>query len=353
MDFKFWKGRKVLVTGHTGFKGAWACILLKELGAQVAGYSIDVPTEPSLFKVMDIGRRIDRHIFGDILDEISIRAAIRDFSPEIVLHLAAQSLVLRSYENPIKTYQTNVIGTMIVLNELRNCASARACVVVTTDKCYQNNETGRHYQESDPLGGFDPYSSSKACAEILTASMRQSFFNEDEMRISTVRAGNVIGGGDWASNRLVTDLLRAVQADEPMELRNPTSRRPWQHVLEPISAYLEIARMNHQCTLGSDSFNIGPDSGSEITTEDFARKFMEAWGAHHLTSRIVKMEKHEAKLLMLDNAKIKKSVGWAPRWSIEKAIDSTVGWYREYYRNGDVQKSTLGQIEEYFRGSPV
>jgi CDP-glucose 4,6-dehydratase len=183
--------------------------------------------------------------------------------------------------------------------------------------------------------------------------MRQSFFNEDEMRISTVRAGNVIGGGDWASNRLVTDLLRAVQADEPMELRNPTSRRPWQHVLEPISAYLEIARMNHQCTLGSDSFNIGPDSGSEITTEDFARKFMEAWGAHHLTSRIVKMEKHEAKLLMLDNAKIKKSVGWAPRWSIEKAIDSTVGWYREYYRNGDVQKSTLGQIEEYFRGSPV
>jgi CDP-glucose 4,6-dehydratase len=349
-------GRRVFVTGHTGFKGGWLCLSLARLGAIVRGYALDPATEPNLFNSIGIGSLMD-DIRGDIRDAVKLDSAMREFAPEIVFHLAAQPLVRRSYIDPVGTYAINVLGTANLLESIRTLPSVRTVVVVTTDKCYLNREWQWGYRERDPLGGHDPYSSSKACAEILCASYRSSFFSESaehKVLLATARAGNVIGGGDWSEDRLIPDLIRGFIGGEPVPIRRPQSVRPWQHVLEPITGYLLLAE---RLLAGNESFadawNFGPWDDDTWPVERIATAMARRWGGGARWFRDGLQSVHEAGLLKLDSSKARAELGWQPRLRLDKALEWLVDWYQAWHGGADMQSFTLKQIAEYAQaGAP-
>ncbi|MFY8092678.1 MAG: CDP-glucose 4,6-dehydratase [Niveispirillum sp.] len=351
MSVAFWGGRRVLVTGHTGFKGGWLSLWLKQLGAVVAGYSLPQPTEPGLFTVADVGRALDRHVVGDVRDLPALESAIRDFRPEIVFHLAAQPIVLDSYRDPVDTYATNVMGTANLLEAVRRVGGVQATVIVTSDKCYENREQIWAYREHDAMGGHDPYSSSKGAAELVAAAFGRSFFYPGAGlgAVASARAGNVIGGGDWAPHRLAVDLMRGLMAGEKVVIRNPGAVRPWQHVLEPLSGYLLVAR----CLIEGgeqpwEGWNFGPDDASAQPVLTVASRLCALWGAPEaLTVAGDGQKPHEAGLLKLDSAKARVRLGWSPTWDLEKTLARTVDWYKAFSAGGDMWQVTNQQIDEY------
>jgi len=343
-----YRGKKVLVTGHTGFKGSWLSIWLKNLGADVIGYSLEAPTEPSIFEICKLGEKITSEI-GDIRDEKKLNEVFEKYNPEIVFHLAAQPLVRLSYKSPKETYETNVMGTVNVLEAAKNTSSVKAVVVITTDKCYENKEWVYGYRETDPMGGYDPYSSSKGCAELVVSSYRNSFYNEKDKALSSVRAGNVIGGGDWAEDRLIPDFVRSVSEKESIVIRNPIATRPWQHVLEPLSGYLWLgAKMLEDTKNYNSGWNFGPRDTDVLSVEDVLKLSIKAWGKGNIELD-KNAQPHEANLLKLDISKVKASLKWHPVYDVDKAIDITIQWYKTYYKNknDNMYEYTLMQIDEY------
>ena len=348
-----YKGKRVLVTGHTGFKGSWLTLWLTELGADVIGYSLAPAAEPNLFEVLRLEKQIT-HIIGDITDYMNLEQVFTDHKPDIVFHLAAQSLVRPSYRDPKRTYETNVMGTLNVLEAVRNTGETRVVVNVTSDKCYENRETGQSYVETDPMGGYDPYSSSKGCAELVTLAYRSSFFNPQDygkthnVALSSARAGNVIGGGDWSEDRLIPDIFRAINKDEPVIIRCPNSVRPWQHVLEPLSGYLLLgSKMWDNGVLYSQGWNFGPDDTGTLTVKEIVDKTIKILGSgeYRVESDVTL---HEAKLLRLDISRAKKDLGWEPVYEVNQALEKTIGWYRNYYHKiQDMRECTLNQIKDY------
>ncbi len=343
---KTFKGRRVLVTGHTGFKGGWLVLWLKHWGAEVCGYALKPNTNPNLFISAQVSKNI-KSVIGNILDQNTLEKTFQDFKPEIVFHLAAQPLVRLSYSEPVKTYETNVIGTLKVLEAARKTETVRAFVNITTDKCYENKEVTRPYKEDDPFGGYDMYSSSKGCVEILSSSYRRSFLQEGGYALATVRAGNVIGGGDWALDRLVPDCVRAIESNQIIEIRNPHATRPWQHVLEPLSGYLLLGHL--LLTEGkkyAEGFNFGPDSNSILTVAEVAKQVINAYGTGEI--KVHKKDNlHEANLLTLDITKAREVLNWVPSLTAEQAIKLTVAWYKNFYQNADMESFSLAQIKEY------
>lgn len=342
----FWRGKRVFLTGHTGFKGAWLALWLHELGARVTGYSLTPPSTPSLFETAGIGELIDSRI-ADIRDLSHLAAVTRKAEPEIVFHLAAQSLVRSSYDDPIETFSSNVMGTANLLEAVRHCPGAKAVVVVTSDKCYENRDLARGYVETDPLGGFDPYSGSKACAEIVTAVYRRSFF-EKGAAIASARAGNVIGGGDWGKDRLIPDMVRAFGAGQPVRLRNPDATRPWQHVLDPLAGYLTLAEQlaRDRSSFGG-AWNFGPDASNTVTVGAVAEQVVHRWGGSARWEREAASQPHEAKMLALDATRARTALGWLPRLALGAAVDWTIDWYLQQARGGDARALTVKQIHRY------
>ena len=344
-------GKKVFITGHTGFKGCWLSLWLTELGAKVCGYSLEPNTEPSIFKELKLDNVITKSVIGDILDEKLLEKTINEFQPEIVFHLAAQPLVRLSYSEPVLTYKTNVIGSLNVLEAARKCNSVKAFVNVTTDKCYENKEINRGYKENEPMGGYDMYSSSKGCVEILSSSFRRSFLQADEaMQLATARAGNVIGGGDWALDRLIPDCIRGINTGKDIEIRNPIAVRPWQHVLEPLSGYLLLGqKLLEEGKKYADGFNFGPNEESVLTVAEVSRMVCEYYGK----GKVFVGESsplHEAGLLMLSIEKAKEVLGWTPTLTATEAIENTVNWYKNFYdKNTDMYDFTINQIRNYER----
>ena len=342
-------GKRVFLTGHTGFKGSWLALWLTQLGAKVCGYSLAPNTNPSMFEVLDIERRIEKSIFGDILDEKTLEKAISKFQPDIVFHLAAQPLVRLSYREPILTYKTNVIGTLNVLEMAKRCKSVKAFVNITTDKCYENKEVNRGYKENEPMGGYDMYSSSKGCVEIMSSSFRRSFLQEDGIyAMATARAGNVIGGGDWAEDRLIPDCVRYINAGEKIEIRNPIAVRPWQHVLEPLSGYLLLGqKLLESGKKYAEGFNFGPNEDSVLRVAEVAEKACKYYGKGEVV--VHKRDNlHEANLLMLNIEKAEKILGWTPTYTADEAIKNTIEWYKHFYaKDVDMYEFTMEQIKEY------
>ncbi|MFA5161961.1 MAG: CDP-glucose 4,6-dehydratase [Elusimicrobiales bacterium] len=353
IDEKFWKGKKVLVTGNTGFKGSWLTVWLHRMGAHVAGYSLPAPTEPSMYETCRLARLADTET-ADVRDGEKLAAAFARVKPEIVFHMAAQPLVLESYRIPAETYASNVMGTVNVLEAARKTKTARAVVVITTDKCYENKEWLWGYRENEPLGGFDPYSSSKACAEIATAAWRNSFFPAEhygihKTGIASARAGNVIGGGDWAANRLVPDCARALLAGENVKVRNPQSLRPWQHVLEPLAGYLVLAkRLWENGPEYAQAWNFGPESGDVRPAGWLVKEICARWGGADFEITPSKSG-HEAAILMLDSTKSRLKLDWRPKWTLEKTLDKIVEWYKASGEGKDMLEITNRQLEEYLR----
>jgi CDP-glucose 4,6-dehydratase len=326
--------RRVFVTGHTGFKGSWLTHWLETLGADVSGYALEPPTEPSLFDATGLATRM-RHVVADVRDSERLSAEIAAAQPSIVFHLAARALVRRAYDQPRDTFETNVMGTVNVLEAARACASVRAVVIVTSDKVYQNLETGRAFVETDPLGGFDPYGASKGAAELVTAAYRASFFGGgDAAAVASVRAGNVIGGGDWAVDRIIPDAVRALVAGDPILVRNPDAVRPWQHVLEPLSGYLWLgARLLIDGQSLAGPWNFGPLDAGERPVRWVVERFVDEWGAGSWTTPTHdRSAPYEAHRLSLDSTKARERLGWAPVWDGPTAVRQTASWYREYYR---------------------
>ncbi len=346
--FDIYKNKRVFITGHTGFKGSWLSIWLSSLGAEVCGYSLEPDTNPSMFKELEIHKKLARSVVGDILDNAKLEKTINDFEPEIIFHLAAQPLVRLSYMEPLLTYKTNVIGTLNVLEAARKCLSVQAFVNVTTDKCYENLEQDKPYNEEDRLGGYDMYSSSKACVEIMSSSYRRSFLQgDDSYLMATARAGNVIGGGDWALDRIIPDCVRAVNSGVDIEIRNPVAVRPWQHVLEPLSGYLMLGErlLNGEKNFAS-AFNFGPEPSNVLTVAELAGKFVELYGR----GRVIVGEKsplHEAGLLMLSIEKARADLGWSPKYDTQTALQKTVDWYKNFYNGADMFNFTINQIKDY------
>lgn len=345
MNQSFWHGRKVLLTGHTGFKGGWLALWLQRLGAEVTGLSLPAPTKPSLFESAEVAGGM-RSIIGDIRDLAAVERALTDAKPEVVLHLAAQSLVRESYKDPVGTYATNVMGTVHVLDAARRTGSVRVVVVATSDKCYKNLEWPWGYREQDELGGRDPYSNSKSCAELVSDAYRQAF---DGPAIATARAGNVIGGGDWAQDRLVPDAVRAAEQREPLELRNPEAVRPWQHVLEPLGGYLLLAeRLWDDPRAHAEGWNFGPAEDDSRTVAWVAEHVQRRFGADHKGwVQANGSHPHEARTLRLDCAKARTRLGWQPRTDISVALDWTVKWYLAHRDGGDMRGLTEQQIAAF------
>lgn len=346
---QFFSGKRVLVTGDTGFKGAWLASWLNLMGARVYGFALPPEDSQPLFDTLDLSNRID-HTDGDIRNFAALSKKFAESKPEIVFHLAAQSLVLRSYDDPQFTFETNVAGSVNVLEAVRRQERLRSLVYVTTDKCYQNNEWVWGYRESDRLGGHDPYSASKACAELALESYQRSFFAQrDDLGVASVRAGNVIGGGDWADNRIVPDCVRALSQGETISVRNPESRRPWQHVLEPLGAYLLLARrLYDQPSRYRGPWNIGPDITSNRTVRDLVATLIASWGAGEAEyGEPVERPLHEAGLLQLNCDKAAHLLGWRPALSFEETIATTCDWYRRYEAGEDPWELTTGQIKAY------
>lgn len=345
----FWQGRKVLVTGHTGFKGSWLCLLLDALGAEVHGFSLAPPTQPNLFELARIGTLLASDTRADIRDATAVQACLQRVAPQTVFHLAAQSLVRYGYEAPLETYAVNVMGTANVLNAVRSCANVQSVVIVTTDKCYENHESVQPYRETDRLGGHDPYSNSKACAELVTQSFRDSFFaNSDSPRIASVRAGNVIGGGDWASDRLIPDCVRAWSQNAPVILRYPAAVRPWQHVLEPLSGYVMLAE-SLELENGADfssAWNFGPALEDASSVGEVASAVCQQLQTPLQMPNEIPAH-HEAGMLRLDSMRAQIQLGWQPRWHLERALLETVAWYRHWREGGDMQAFSREQCERY------
>lgn len=352
LDPSFFAGRRVFVTGHTGFKGSWLSHMLARAGAEVRGYSLEPPTVPSLFEVAAIGDEVDS-VIGDVRDHEALFEALFEFKPEVVLHLAAQPLVLDGYAHPRYTYEVNVMGTVNLLEACRHVDTVASIVNVTTDKVYLNEErAGYGYREDDPLDGYDPYSNSKSCSDLVTHSYYQSFFRDAGVALSAMRAGNVIGGGDFADNRIVPDCVRAALDGVPIAVRNPDSTRPYQHVLEPLFAYLLVAQKQLEDPSLSGSYNVGPDDEDCVTTRQLVELFGDAWGAgfEWVDASSAQDAPHEATFLKLDSSKMKRTFHWAPQWHIDRAIEATVAWSKRYGEGGDVRSVMDEQIDSYIGG---
>jgi len=354
MDSSFWKNKKVLLTGHTGFKGSWLSLWLQKLGVDLVGFSKSVPTKPSLFELADIGKNMTS-IMGDITSIENITNVIQQHNPEIIIHMAAQSLVHKSYDQPLETFSTNIMGTVNLLEAVRNTSKKCVIINVTSDKCYENQELERGYKENDPMGGYDPYSSSKGCAELITSSFRNSFFkdsnNKDyDISLASVRAGNVIGGGDWADNRIVPDIMRGILDKKIIKIRNPTSVRPWQYVLEPLRGYLELAeKLYNYKSEYAESWNFGPEIDDAKPVSWLVNEIVEMWGEN------IEVDfdnddldyKHETNFLRLDCSKTKSKLKWNPKIKLEEGLKLTVNWYKQYEQTKELREFTKNQIEEY------
>jgi CDP-glucose 4,6-dehydratase len=347
VNSKFWKGRSVFLTGHTGFKGGWLALWLTKMGANVYGYSFEAPTNPSFFNVINLETKIQNSTKGDIRNLSELKNSIQEARPSVIFHMAAQPLVRQSYNDPIETFTTNIIGTINVFEAAKKVETVEAIVNVTTDKCYENQESDRPYQETDRLGGYDPYSSSKACSEIITSAYRNSFLSANGIKLASVRAGNVIGGGDWATDRLIPDFFRSIDNDKILSVRSLQAVRPWQHVLDPLSGYLMLAE---KLVINDDNFaeawNFGPEQSDAKTVfwvlDRLSEKFSNAkWQEETIN------QPHEANMLKLDISKAKLKLGWTPQWSLETAIDNTIKWYQAFKKNENMTEFSIKQIKAY------
>lgn len=347
MNFDFWKNRKVFLTGHTGFKGGWTALWLSKLGSKVYGYSLSPTTIPNFFSDTKIESCLSNSTIGDILDFRKLSIAMENSKPSIVIHMAAQPLVRESYRNPMETFKTNIIGTANVLEAARKISSIEAIINITTDKVYENKEWDRAYTETDRLGGHDPYSSSKACAELITKAYRKSFFYNTDIKLSSVRAGNVIGGGDWAADRLIPDFFRAIDKNQTLRIRSPNAVRPWQHVLDPICGYLVLAeKLSTQGSEYEGAWNFGPEKNDSKTV---------SWIIDYLSTNVKESnfelddiaQPHETKLLKIDSSKAKKQLGWKTLWNVEVTLDKTIEWYQAYHKKKNMMKVSLDQINNY------
>lgn len=349
LDLSFYKNKKVLVTGHTGFKGTWLCKILINAGAEVCGYSLNPPTGPNLFSLSKVEKQM-KSIVDDIRDYEHLKSVFDEFQPEIVMHLAAQPIVRDSYKEPKYTYETNVIGTVNILECVRLTSSVKSFLNVTTDKVYFNDDIPNHpFKEDEPLDGYDPYSNSKSCSELVTHSYKKSFFTDGRCAISTARAGNVIGGGDFANDRIIPDCVRAIQNKQEIIVRNPRSTRPYQHVLEPLYIYLEICEKQYKDNNYQGYYNVGPDDCDCVTTGDLVDKFCGAWGNDLSWVNKYDGGPHEAAFLKLDNSKIKKVFGWKPRWHIDETINKIVEWTKVYLTNSEsVPPEMDREINDFF-----
>ncbi len=359
----FFLGKKVLITGHTGFKGSWLSLWLQSMGAQVVGFALSPPTTPSLFDVANVGAGMTS-IIGDIRDLDSLRAVFAEHQPEIVIHMAAQALVRYSYDNPVETYSTNVMGTVNLLEAVRMTPGVKAVVNVTSDKCYENKEWAWGYRENEAMGGFDPYSNSKGCAELVTAAYRQSYFNPSTINrssstiinqplpaVATARAGNVIGGGDWAEDRLIPDIMRAISAGQPVRIRNPHAIRPWQHVLEPLSGYLLLAQQLYEEGANfAEGWNFGPNDEDAKPVQWIVEQLTQAWGKGAGWVVDDGDHPHEAHYLKLDCSKAKAQLDWHSGWRLDEALGKIVEWQRAYCDKEDMKAVTLAQINTYLKG---
>lgn len=348
INSKFWNGRRVFLTGHTGFKGSWLSLWLSELGAELTGYSLSPPTSPSLFVEAKAEKKMFKSTIGDIKDLKGLTAAMQNAKPEIVIHMAAQSLVHESYSNPIETYNCNVMGTINVFESILKTDSIKAVINVTTDKCYENKEWQWGYRENDRLGGHDPYSASKACSELISSSYNNSFFKEKKIALATARAGNVIGGGDWAKDRLIPDIIRGFIEHRTVLIRSPDSIRPWQHVLEPLSGYLALSeRLISEPDKFSSSWNFGPNDNDAIPVSSLTEIMVNKWGRDSAWKCDDKLFPHEAYYLKLDSSKSKALLNWLPSWNITNALDKTTEWYKAWNNNEDMEKFSISQIRGY------
>ena len=346
---EFWVGKKVLITGHTGFKGAWLSLWLQFLGAELQGLALDPPTSPSLFDEARVAEGMVSWT-GDITDLDTVKNCMEAFRPEMIVHLAAQALVRRSYLEPVETFSTNVMGTLNILEAARSLDSVRCILNVTSDKCYENREWSWGYRENEPMGGHDPYSSSKGCSELLSSAYRRSFFQSKGVALATARAGNVIGGGDWAEDRLVPDILRALQSGCSPVIRNPGSVRPWQHVLEPLSGYLMLLKaLWENGPKYSEAWNFGPEDDDAQPVGDVLRKMSQFWGTDAVWQHDGENQPHEAVFLKLDISKAKQKLGWRPRWNLDKALENTVAWHKAWLDRRDMRAYCLNEISAYLK----
>jgi CDP-glucose 4,6-dehydratase len=352
IDPDFWRDRRVFVTGHTGFKGSWLSLWLQQLGADVTGYALAPATDPNLFDVAGVARGMNS-VIGDIRDPAHLTQAMQKAAPEIVLHLAAQPIVRRSYADPVETYSTNVMGLVNVFEAIRSVGCVKACVNVTSDKCYENREWAYGYREIDPMGGYDPYSSSKGCAELVTSAYRQSFFSTPDtsatVALASARAGNVIGGGDWAQDRLIPDILRAITDHRPVLIRNPSAVRPWQHVLEPLCGYLMLAERLTGASPEryAEAWNFGPAPDDTRPVQWIVERMTQTWGQGASWERDQAAGPHEAHYLSLDCLKAHRDLNWRPVWSIATAIEKIIDWQRALIQQADMRVVITQQINEY------
>lgn len=348
IEQEFWRDRKVFITGHTGFKGSWLCLWLQRLGARVTGYALEPPTTPSVFEEAKVIKGLEKSIVGDIRDANLFSQYMQKMKPGIVIHMAAQSLVRDSYINPVDTYSTNVMGTVNMLEAVRKTPTVKAVLNITSDKCYENIECIRGYREDDPMGGYDPYSSSKGCAELVSSAYRKSFLQDEGVALATARSGNVIGGGDWAKDRIVPDAIRAFVANETLMVRNPHATRPWQHVLEPLTGYLLLCqKLVEQTEEFSKSWNFGPDTEEVKPVSTLADIMIKSWGGDARWRADKGMHPHEANYLKLDCSKAKTLLKWKPVWQLERGLDETVRWYKAWHQKRDMYSYTLDQIETF------
>ena len=348
----FWTGKRVLITGHTGFKGGWLSLWLQRWGAEIIGYALEPPTQPSLFEVAQVGQGMES-VIGDVRDLAHLQTVFARYRPEIIFHLAAQPLVRDSYQFPVETYATNVMGTVHLLEAVRQTGRVRVVVNITSDKCYENREWVWGYRETEPMGGYDPYSNSKGCAELVTSAYRNSFFNPVDFQrhgvaLASVRAGNVIGGGDWATDRLIPDIMKAFLAGQPVTIRNPHAIRPWQHVVDPLCGYLELAeKLWQQGPDYAEGWNFGPNDDDAKPVSWLVAHLTALWGQGARWVLDESEHPHEAHYLKLDCSKAKMRLDWRPRWNLEKALTRTVDWYSAYAGHEDMRAVTLGQISGY------
>lgn len=342
----FYKDKRVFITGHTGFKGSWMCKVLEMAGAKITGYSLKAPTDPSLFEIAEIEKGMEKSIIADIRDLDTLKKAMLEAKPEIVIHMAAQPIVRESYKDPVFTYETNVMGTVNILEAVRICPTVKSVVNVTTDKVYRNNEWEWGYREIDALDGFDPYSNSKSCSELVTSSYKKSFFADKDIAISTCRAGNVIGGGDFAKDRIIPDCVRAMENKTEIIVRNPYSTRPYQHVLEPVCTYLMLAQKQYEDKSFAGEYNVGPDDQDCVNTGTLVDLFCKYWGEEAKWKNLCEENApHEANFLKLDCSKIKSKLNWQPRWHIDDAIEMVVEWSKSYLQEKDITSIMLNQIK--------
>ena len=352
---QIYRNRKVLITGHTGFKGAWLSLWLHRLGSNVIGYALKPPTQPNLFELCDLNAKVTS-IQGDVRDFGHLKSVIQEYKPEIVFHLAAQALVRRSYSEPLETYSTNVMGTVHLLEAVRQIGGVRVLINVTSDKCYENREWVWGYRENDPMGGHDPYSSSKGCSELITAAYTKSYFHPDHyekhgVSVASVRSGNVIGGGDWAEDRLLPDCMKALLEDKTIVIRYPDAVRPWQHVLEPLFGYLLLAQLLYEDGASSgEAWNFGPDDENGKPVRWLVERIVEIWGGKASWRIDQDFQLHEARMLKLDCSKAKSKLGWHPQWDLETSLKNTIEWYRAYRHHEDMFLATMNQIKDHEEG---